>query len=284
MKLFTILFLMVLMAKGTLANEIDNLQTIEDVQRFLIKKVSKKWKDYTVLSNIPTDSSVYGKGKFFKVDLDQNGLTDLVINGNHFLAITDRGNGRYSTHYIDRGVFILSKYTLTNIIYSNNTPLLVIQDNSREDPRKDTTKRDTLILKFSYFVEYNSAPDNLQVEEINIETTGCYGTCPIFKVSIKPDKSATYHAIKYNNKKGHFKTTLDNESYNRIIETINYIKLPLLEELYAVNWTDDQTVNLEVKFNNGQVKKITDYGRIGTFGLSCLYSQLAALRYTQQWD
>lgn len=64
---------------------------------------------------------------------------------------------------------------------------------------------------------------------------------------------------------------------------INYIQLSSLKGRYRVNWTDDQTAKLEIKFNDGQVKEISDYGMIGTFGLDLLYEKFFTLRKTQEW-
>lgn len=90
-------------------------------------------------------------------------------------------------------------------------------------------------------------------------------------------------AIEYNKRSGHFTTTIDDAHYRQLTAMINYVKLRSLKNKYAVRWTDDQTVSLEIKYNNGLVKKIEDYGAIGTFGLECLYNQLFALRNTQDW-
>ncbi len=60
--------------------------------------------------------------------------------------------------------------------------------------------------------------------------------------------------------------------------TINSTK-----DKYAVNWTDDQASILEITFDNGKVKKIYDYGLIGTFGLDRVYQLLFKLRENQKW-
>jgi len=267
------------------ANDIDKLKTPEDVQRFLEQKVDTTWKKYDFFETTgKKDTATYGKGKFFKLDLDNNGLTDLLINGKYFFAITDNGSGHYESHFIDRGTFMLDKHTLKNIIYKDKKTLLEIGSYSEFNfGKNDNTKTDTLVLIFGEFYEYNSTPDNFKIEEIYFSTSGCYGTCPIFELSIKPDKTAKYNAIEYNDKKGIYKTTLDTASYAKLLQTINYIKLTSLNDNYSVNWTDDQTVTVEIKYNNGLTKKISDYGAIGTFGLEHLYDQLFALRKTQKW-
>ncbi len=276
MRTVTTLLILLLTANLTVASDIDNLQTTEDVQKFLVK-VNSKWEKYDFFEKTgKEDTTAYGKGKFFKIDLDNNGLTDLVINGKYFFAVTDNGNGIYESHFIDRGTFMLYKYTLKNIVYKDRTPLLIIENYNE-------TKTDTLILKFGEFYEFNPTPDNFKIEEISFSTTPCYGTCPVFKLTIKADGTAEYDAIKYNDENGKFKTVLDTATFNKLLLTINYLKLTSLKDKYSVNWTDDQTSTLLIKFDNGQTKNISDYGMIGTFGLEHLYDQLFALRKTQKW-
>ncbi len=269
----------------TLANYIDGLITNEDVQKFLVKKVNRKWKDEIFFdSTEKKDTSVFGKGKFFKIDIDNNGLTDLVINGRYFFVVTDNGNGNYVSHFIDRGSFMDVRYTLKNIVVKNKIRLLIIGSyNADNFEKNDDNKTDTIIMKFGGLYEYNSTPDNFNIEEISFSTTHCYGTCPVFKLLIKADRTAEYNAIEYNDKKGKFKTVIDTATFNKLLQTINYLNLTSLKDQYNVNWTDDQTSTLEVKFNNGQTKNISDYGMIGTFGLENLYDQLFALRKTQKW-
>jgi Domain of unknown function (DUF6438) len=266
------------------ANEIDDLKTAKEVQKFLIKKVSGEWKGINFFEGGFPDTSEYGKYKFFKIDLDNNGLTDLIINGKYFLAVTDEGNGHYKSHFIDRGAFSLASYTLVNILYKEKVPLLIITGyNESNGLLWDTTKKDTLVYKFNGFAEYNSTVGSLKIERIKFLTTGCFGTCPMFKMEIDNDRKAIYNAIEYNDKKGTFAATIDTASYNNIIETLNCIKLTSLKDDYEVRWTDDQHVTLEITFNNGLTKSISDYGAIGTFGLANLYDQIFLLRQTQTW-
>jgi hypothetical protein len=50
-----------------------------------------------------------------------------------------------------------------------------------------------------------------------------------------------------------------------------------------VGWTDDQTCTLKITYDNGKTKTITDYGKIGTYGLNRVYSILFSLRQNQKW-
>lgn len=276
-----------LLLLSSATNDIDFLKCNDDVQDFLVKKVYKGWKGTNFFGASGGDTSVYGKNGFLKLDLNNDGHTDLLINGEYFFAVTADGNEKYSTHFIDRGAFTLDKYTLTDIIYKDKTPLIVIKRFAREPyritPQQDTTKKDTLLLKFGQLIEYNSSPDKFSINEINFKTLGCFGSCPVFEMSIKASGISDYNAINYNDKKGRFKTRIDTASFNKLCATINYLNLRTIKDSYSVGWTDDRTMELEIKYNNGEVKKIQDYGGIGTFGLQNLYSQFYALRTTQKW-
>jgi len=217
------------------ANDIDNLKTKDDVQKFLVEKVDTAWSKHNFFETIDkNETTIFGKGHFLKIDLDNNGLSDLLINGTYLFAVTDNGNGRYSKHFIDRGAFMLENHKLKGIIYKNKTPLIVIdkrKDNItiiEDDKQKEDSilkvmnaRVDTLIFTFGDFYEYNPVPDNFKIEEIRISTSGCYGTCPIFEMKIDAKKNATYIAKEYNDEKGKFTGRIDDISFDRIIKTIN---------------------------------------------------------------
>ena len=114
MRILTIILTLLLTVNSTFANDIDNLQTIEEVQKFLVEKkvVVIGWN--LTPKNMTTDTSSFGKGKFFKIDLDNNGLTDLVVNGEYLFSVHDIGNGKYQCYFIDN---FGNPYTLTNIIF-----------------------------------------------------------------------------------------------------------------------------------------------------------------------
>jgi len=264
------------------ANDIDNLKTKGDVQKFLVGKVNPKWNNKDFFETL--DTLTYSKDAFYKLDLDNNGLTDLLIYGKYLFAVTDSGNGHYKCHFIDRGAFMSDKYTLINIIYQDKIPLLIIGGISEFEEKKiEKDKIDTLILKFGDFVEFNSKTDNLKIKEIKLKTSGCFGRCPIFEITVLSDRSATYNAIKFNDRQGLFKAKIDSISFYKLLKTINYIKLLSLKDYYSVDWTDDETVDIEVLYDNGRLKRISDYGAIGTFGLENLYNQIFGLRTTQGW-
>lgn len=264
------------------ANEIDALKTNHDVNRFLAKKVFPYFKKNPPLAE-PPDTVRHEKGgrdRFFKIDLDGNGLTDLVVYGNEeFFIVSDNGKGRYPVNYLSNGAFTLNKATLISIDSISRPKKIVIQQRQRP-----ANHPDTLVSMFGGIVEYNSSPaKNFTFEKITFAAGGCFGTCPVFNLSINKDGTATYSAIEYNEKTGNFTGKISQPEFDELMELLRYLNPDELNNNYRVGWTDDETGTTEIDYN-GRSKTISDYGEIGTYGLAALYAKFLAWRNSVDWS
>ncbi len=151
---------------------------------------------------------------------------------------------------------------------------------------------DILIFKFGDFVELNSTPATHRIEKIEYSKgRPCFGDCPIFDLTINQNRTASYcpHDItslidakkKMSDKK--FTTTIDTTNFHLLINLLNYIDFAKLDSNYAVGCTDSQDCTLKITYDNGKIKKIDDYGLMGTYGLDRTYDLLFNLRENQQW-
>lgn len=274
------LFLFLLINSVCFGNDIDALQTCHDVNQFLAKKVDKFFKQYPPLYDSPSVALVKsGRNKFFKVDMDNNGLTDLIVYADeHLLAVLDDGKGKYWLNYLDNGTFSSNKVTLISIDSASLPRKIIIQQ-----WKKSGKTPDTLISMFHGFIEYNTHPArDLSFEKITFKTSQCYGHCPVFELSINKDRTAAYHAIMYNDKGGEFKGVIPAQEFDELMELLRYIGPDKLDNRYDVGWTDDQTATTEIKYN-GLSKIISDYGKIGTYGLAILYNKFFSLRTSVDW-
>lgn len=101
-------------------------------------------------------------------------------------------------------------------------------------------------------------------------------------MTLRKNRTLTYHAINYNNEIGEFHGKLSKKEFKEMNTLLNYCRVAKLSSNYSVGWTDDQTATLEIRF--GQQKKvIVDYGLIGTFGLNKLYAKFFAWRRSINW-
>jgi hypothetical protein len=231
---------------------------------------------------------------WYKSDFDNNGYTDLLAIGEYdgfnIFVVMNYGHDSLKVNRLTRKSF--QECTFPKIINDSILRYYYMREpDGREKNQSTALLYKDLIFKYGDFIEYNPKPNNYSIEKIEYQTTPCFGTCPVFYMSISKDRSAIFKAVIYNRKKrnlkqveGKFNATLKDSSFLEIWNLLNYIDFPNLNDNYAVNWTDDQTCTLTITYNNGQVKKIRDYGLIGSYGLDRLYQLLFDLRFNQDWN
>ena len=304
--LFAILFTTSQMVFGQkFLSRIDSLNSKEDVET-LIHSFDKDYQKFKLkpISEFESDDntkgfckkiadSLYIKKSFYRADFDNNGFTDLLTIGDYYdfkiFVVMNYGHDSLKLNRLTRRSF--QEYTFPKILNDTLIRYYFMQEpNWNDKDQSATLQYKDLTFKYGDFVEYNSKPKSYSIEKIEYQTTMCYGSCPKFHISILRDKSSIFIAEAYNREfrnnkeiEGEFNTTLSDNSFSEIINLLNYIDFPNLKDNYAVGWTDDQTCTLTIRYNNGQVKTIRDYGLIGTYGLVKLYQMLFDLRFNQNW-
>lgn len=281
------------------SNLIDSIQTAKQITD-LISKIDNRYKGFKVNETLKFENRYSDKNykkiadslnvqPWTKTDFDNNGLTDIMVIGNwndhSIICILDK-DGKYEIKPITRRSF--QNFTFP-IVESGKIKYFFESESEREnfyEPRK--LKQITLVYKYGDFIEENQKPADHKIEKIEYSTSRCYGTCPIYNLTINSDKTAKWHAEMYNKIKGkevsgNFYSKITKDKYNDIVNLLNYIDFETLKDNYAVNWTDDQNAAIKIIYDNGKVKSISDYGLIGTFGLNRVYQLLFELRENQKW-
>lgn len=245
---------------------------------------------------------------FYKADFDNNGYTDMVViggydsdkednilflNPNAFVIMNFGPKGIKMTNFSDEKVPGSGYPFVPQVIRKDNQSLIAAHTISRNPVTfAIDTVTHILTYKFDRFLEYNPKPVQHKIEKIQFATTGCYGTCPVFQLTIHSDRTAFFVAQMFNfdtdeerdyEKEGFFKTSINKSDYDRLISLLNYIDFEQLEDNYSVNHTDDQTGLLIVTYDGGKTKRINDYGLVGTSGLSEVYKMMFDLRTSQKW-
>ncbi|MEN2400178.1 DUF6438 domain-containing protein [Flavobacterium sp. MC2016-06] len=182
-----------------------------------------------------------------------------------------------------------------NVEYINSQPFLVIHKEKLVDWKKKIYSESKAILTFKFgdFIEYNENPKKNKISTIEFSTSGCFGTCPVYKLTLNRDSLSIFNAqyynfnenieITYGKEEGVFSTTINKIDFDKLEEILNYCDFENLNKEYHVSHTDDQRGNLKITFNDGKVKTISDYGMVGTYGLKMIYEKLAELRFNQKW-
>ncbi|MEI9958213.1 MAG: DUF6438 domain-containing protein [Ferruginibacter sp.] len=233
-----------------------------------------------------------------KADFDENGYLDILVVGKigkqySVICLFGKPDNKYELKSISQSDF----YYGTLPVMQNFTTKPTFDyyyfksdyDSSNLYP-KSTLHKSTLVYEFGTFIEKNDQPYVHKIEQIEFSTSGCGGLCPVYKVVINSDKSATWlwDSNYYNvvNKKvvnGNYGTKLISYNLSYLTQVLNYIDFARLKNIYAVPWTDDKSCEIKITYDNGKIKKISDYGMVGTFGLERVYKLLFDLWRTQEW-
>ena len=279
---------------GILGSPIDQLQTKTDVENFLVHKVSKNFKDNMIFWDKPgmrrqawsRKPSAMDSARlpefFYKCDLDGDGRTDLIVNGEIFVIVMDRGKKGYQVIDLGEWGMIGGPVRLVGI---DSVARAVITYNG------EFRRRDTLVYRLGDFTERGRGdatrgqdfPDSVHFEGLEFSAGGCFGKCPIFDLSITPDRIVHYDAIEYNKERGKFHGIVPEANFSRLMDLLRIVRLDEIDSSYGVGWTDDVTVTLTVRYN-GRVKRVSDYGGLGTRGLQRLYGLLYHLRGVVEWE
>jgi hypothetical protein len=282
-------------------NYIDSIQTAKQIEE-LILKIDKRYSKFKINQTLNYESRFSGISckkisdslkikPWQKADFDNNGLSDILIVGtwsdHHIICILDKGENHFEIKSITRRIF----QECTFPVVSNNKIKYYFESYPESGNWDKPRKLQQIILTYQFgdFIEENPTPTSHKIDKIEYSTTGCFGTCPVFELTINSDKNAKWFADMYNEisdkeVKGDFNSTITEDKYNEIVNLLNYIDFANLQDDYAVSWTDDQSSTLIITYDNGKTKSIKDYGLIGTYGLDRVYQMLFELRRNQKWE
>ncbi len=298
----TIIFLLLFQyCKAQKRNYIDSIQNEKQIIN-LIAKIDKDYKEFEFKDSLKIKSRRYSRQYYRKIadslnlqpwkkaDFDGNGLTDILVFGQLdddrcVICILDKGEkfeiNRITRHSFQNFVFAIVENNKIKYYTENNAK----PKNWNNPPRLQQT---ILTYKFGDFIEENKTPIIRKIEKIEYDTGGCFGSCPVFFLTINADSTAKWSENRYDkitktNVAGDFKTKITKLKLEELIDLLNYIDFENLKDEYAVSWTDDQAATLKITYDNGKIKTIYDYGLLGTFGLQKAHELLFALRENQNW-
>ena len=288
------------------AQDIDELNTNKKVARFLKKEINKEYSFKFVFDKEKEDDEEDFNDFIKIIDIDNNGMNDLIVNGySPLIIVLNYGENNYKEIDFKRNLFSDYEPELDTIVKIKNETIFVFETKVSEFDetvyhntkiKKDQEvlsydfktkeskwvikdekyKVDSLTIKFGELVSYKYHKPNNQskIKEINFSTTRCFGSCPVFEIKLDSDSLLEYNGIMFTNFKGKTTKKLELKEFNSLIGLVEYADIKKLDDSYSVNWTDDQTVKLKVVFENGDTKEIQDYGLMGTINLQAIYNKL----------
>ncbi|AZA82657.1 hypothetical protein C1637_20610 [Chryseobacterium lactis] len=152
------------------------------------------------------------------------------------------------------------------------------------------------LFAFVFLFSCTSQKADSKYSKIEYQTTPCFGFCPVFKITINPDRTAIFEAEHFNfnhkpskdefsnPREGTFTGTIKEADYHKLINLLNGLDVKSLNDKYGKrNITDLSTSYLRINFNDGTSKNVEDYGKRGSEKLSEVYHFIEDLRKNQQW-
>jgi hypothetical protein len=268
------------------ANPIDSLHTEKEVLEFARKHSRDSIFLFANIDKAPKEIRV---AKWSKVDLDGNGLNDLMVDC----------NGSYDQLNFIKVFMAFPHGVLECNLYLDDEAYPHIYNRTIVLQYVNTPKKDTFVYSYKGFIKYNPNPTHKELDSIVLRTTTCFGTCPEFILKVTSNGSARYTPIQYNKENGdphknmeflksggkaqEYKTVIDALHLHQMKSIIDYMNLNKLEKEYYTGVRDQPSAYLQVYLRNGTCISVKDYGQGGTDELKNLYRFLFDLRDNQAW-
>lgn len=285
-------------------NKIDELKTTEDVIKFSKSIYSDFAKEKFGELQIKSNNVIVQELKncdlykswniqnWQKIDLNNDGKTELLFTAYWYssysqYAIIETASNNYKVFRLSNNMDYTCKI-VKPITVNNKNELLV---NSYKTDAESVSKEeiihftDTITYKFDSFIELKKKDVNYDVESIK------YVCDRNFEIEIDKNHNAHYKCLntlnvtyqKSNFYKGESTKKINLTYFNEVEKMLEYISVKDLSEEYTLDGYDFSTVWLEIKFKDGSIKKIKDYGYQGTYGLNAVYDKMTKIALEADW-
>jgi hypothetical protein len=127
-------------------------------------------------------------------------------------------------------------------------------------------------------------PDNHPVyyESISLERTACYGTCPVYTVTLHRDGRAEYKPRAHLPQRGDFEGMVSEFEFERLSYFLEMRGFEQMKARYEVGYTDASTCIVKAVSASG-TKVVSDYGGAGPVDLWAIQGLIDGIRERIDW-
>jgi uncharacterized protein DUF6438 len=123
----------------------------------------------------------------------------------------------------------------------------------------------------------------LPYERIELERSGCFGSCPAFLLQLNRDGSATWEGRAYSAPGGRQVGTVGLAAFARMCWFVEKLNLESLAGDYNATWTDDSTTTVRLFKPDGKVVVFRDYGRRSPIEVFALADMIELVAHRNGW-
>jgi hypothetical protein len=123
----------------------------------------------------------------------------------------------------------------------------------------------------------------MEITEITLERTPCFGTCPVYKVTLRRDGTALYEGVAYVAREGRYRGTIGAPLFDRLARMAVEKGYFGLRGRYAVPVTDHPSVITSV-LRGGTRKSVDHYANAGPAALKALETAIDAAAREIRWE
>jgi len=123
---------------------------------------------------------------------------------------------------------------------------------------------------------------SLPYESISLERTPCFGSCPVYRVTLHRSGRAEFEAKAFLPKIGAFTGQVDLPTFARLCYALDNSRFNNFQEKYRANLTDDTACIITVSTGKSR-KTVTDYGAIGPIQLWTIEELIDGVRERIVW-
>ena len=120
-------------------------------------------------------------------------------------------------------------------------------------------------------------------QSISLERTACFGTCPVYTVTLHQDGRAEYQARAHLPELGNFEGKFSSDDFKRLSYFIEKGGFERLSGKYKASHTDDSTCILRATSASG-IKVVSNYGDAGPIDLWAVEELIDGIRARIAWS
>lgn len=132
-------------------------------------------------------------------------------------------------------------------------------------------------------VEREELAAELPYERIELERSGCFGSCPAFLLRLDRDGRATWEGRAYSEPGGNRTGSVGLVDFARLCWFAEELELERLAGTYRAPWTDDQTTTIRLVEPGGKSIVFEDYGRQAPIEVQALADMLELVARWNGW-